>query len=458
MLTVAGTQYHIIPFNETKETYLVKPLVNSDLTFKYFSTIIKNCGKKKMQVFDICQYLGFLFTSYCVVQVRQNVREKPKNTERFEIEFTWTHINFTWHSPEEYRSAITTKRYIPENNAIAGIKAYKGRMYIALPRIRNGTPVTLAYVSKNTGETHNVYLKPYPSWKMNVRNDCSSLQNVQSMEIDSSGIMWVLDGNRFNDFTKCPPKIVLLDLNRKGKVIQSFNFPNELSMREGGYLNDIVVDESDGGYGFITETSTQDPGLIVYSRLQNRAWKIRDRSMYAELDTVMFEVDGVQNSAVVPIDGIAMDPINKDNKERLVYYTALTGINMYAISNQILKNELLCKSGMWRHFVKVIGKKHGQSDGMIVDNLGNMFYGVLNLYSIAKWDTKKPFNESKIIDTNVSTFIWPDSFTIDSDGFLYVVANGIHKYFNQLYNLNLNNEVKFRILRLYVGSNSYLYQ
>lgn len=412
-----------------------------------------------MQVFSFCEYFGFLFVSYCLVNTKQNVREKIKNSDRFEVEYQWSYVNYTWKSREDYRNSVINKRYIPENNVISGVKFYKDKFYVALPRLRKGSPVTLAHVSRNARSITNPLLRPFPSWKMNARNDCATFQNVHSIEIDKKGIMWVLDGNRFNDYTSCPPKIVLLDLNKKGKVIQTYVVPNEVSMRDGGFLKDLVLDESDGGYAFITENSEQDPGIIVYSRFQNRAWKIRDRTMYSELENSNFSVDGVKNEKLISIDGIAMDPVDKTKPdgERLVYYSALSGNYVYAISNIILKNEQLCRSALWRRYIQKIGPKQGPTDGMIMDRQGNMYYGLLNLYGIAKWNNQKPFNTSIVMDTNQNTLVWPQSFTFDNSGFMYVLANGIHKFYDPHFPLHLSNDVKFRLLRIFTGTKSYLY-
>ncbi|KAK9754722.1 Major royal jelly protein [Popillia japonica] len=191
---------------------------------------------------------------------------------------------------------------------------------------------------------------------MHTGSNCATLQNVQSMEIDSRGVMWVLDGNRFNNFTQCPPKLVLLDLKNR------------------------VIDESDGGFAYITENSAHDPGIIIYSRSNNKAWKIRDKSMFAEMEASNFSVDGLINDKLVPVDGIALSPNpNRKNEDRLVYYCALSGYQLYAISNRILKNEQFCKTGAWRRFIKAVGKKQGQSDGLAMDHEGNLYYGLLNI-------------------------------------------------------------------------------
>ncbi|KAF2902757.1 hypothetical protein ILUMI_03422 [Ignelater luminosus] len=402
-----------------------------------------------------CDLLGFLFVSYCVRQ-RSAVKKPP---EKFQMEFQWSHINFTWPSVDAYHNAVLESKYIPENNAMAGIKYFNNRMYIALPRIRTGTPVTLAYVPINARLKTNVLLRPYPSWEMNAQpNNCSTLQNVQSMEIDKYGVMWILDGVRINNLTRCPPKIVLMDLRNNGKILQSHNVPNEICLHQGGFLNDLVVDESDGGFAYITDNSIQDPGIIVYSRHQNRSWKFRDASMFGELDAAEFEVDGVPNDILIPVDGITMAPMPlRRNEDRLVYYCALSGFSIYAISSQILRDEAICKSGIWRSEVEMVGRKQSQSDGLAMDNKGNLYYGMLSMYGVGKWNIKKPFNTARKVDTSRRTFVWPDSFSFDLNGNLYILTNGINKYFSPTYELRLSTDIKFRILRLTTGTKSYLY-
>lgn len=422
-----------------------------------------------MYAFKWCDYLGFLFLTYCVVKDQKPVHtdKKPKvivqvqpkeEISLFHVDFHWHYLNFTWPSYEDYRNAYYKKHYIPEHNAVAGIKFYKDKFYLALPRLRKGTPVTLAYISANSSYKTDPLLTPFPSWEMNVQNDCSTLQNVQSMEIDRRGIMWVLDGNRFNNLTNCPPKLVLLDLNGKGTVLQTYEFQNEIVMSDGGFMNDLVIDESDGGYAYITDNSPLDPGIIVFSKLQARAWKIRDSSMFAELEAADFFVDGVKSEALVPVDGIALAPPPKlRNEHRYVFYSALAGFSLYAISNKVLKNEELIKTGGWRREIQYVGKKQSQSDGFAMDNKGNLYYGLLSGYGIAKWNINSPFSSTVILEQNKKLFVWPDSFCFDSRGNLYVLTNGINRYFDPTYSLKVSTEIRFRILRTYVGALSYLY-
>lgn len=428
-----------------------------------------------MQIFNICDYFGFIFVAWCAknsqvqLPVESGLRTIDASSSNivrisntFELEYQWTYINYTWPSQSEYQNSLASKRYIPENNAMSGIKIYNDRIYMALPRLRAGTPVTLAYIPASSAKKTNVLLTPFPSWGMNAQASCSSLQNVQSMEIDRNGVMWVIDGIRFNKFTTCPPKLVLLDLNNRGKVLQTYNFPNEICLHNGGFLNDIVIDSSsvnEDEYAYITDNSGQDPGLIVFSRRRNTAWKLRDRTMFADVESANFTVDNVPNVNLVPIDGIALSPVQKyPSDDRVVYYCALSSHALYALSTRVLQNEPFTKTDYWRRYIRFVGRKQAQSDGMVLDNKGNLYYGLLPDDAIGKWNIFDGFETAREIDRKPGVMIWPDSFAMDNAGFLYVLANGINKYFAPTFPLSITTDPKFRIFKLYTGTKSYLYQ
>lgn len=375
--------------------------------------------------------------------------------ERFELLYDWNYINFTWPNPKVYQKAISSGFYIPENNAIVGVKYYDDKLYLALPKSKPGTPVTLAWVEQTpvTLTVRNPLLNPFPSWQMNVASNCDGLQNVQSMEIDRKGIMWVLDGRRIDETNhKCPPKIVLLDIKSGGRVIQTYKLPNEICSHDSCFLNDIVLEEFEGGFAYITDTS-DDPGLIVFSRQFNRAWKVRDPTMFAQAEAVNFSVHGFVHSHMTPIDGIALSPVAcLDDPDRRVYYSALTGLNVYSISTKVLRNEQLSTSMSIHRYIRDEGPKPGPSDGLMMDSTGFLYFGLLTDSAVAKWNIKAPINTSQVVDQNSDTIVWPDSFGFDTFGTLYLVANNID-YFMQ-HNASRDN-INFRLLKLYTGTCSY---
>lgn len=376
----------------------------------------------------------------------------------FEVHFEWVYINFTWRSPEEYQEAIRTERYVPQNNQVSGVKAYKNNIYYTLLRSAPGTPVTVGYVPVNSTR-NGPLVHPYPSWDMNVGESCTTLQNVEALEIDSTGVMWILDGMRMNDYTHCPPKIVLVDINDNGKVLHSYIVPDELCMAFGGWMNDLVIDEIDGGYAYITDNSYVDPGLSVYSRKLDRGWKLRDRTMYAELFVQGFVVNGIRVERLYNIDGISMSPLTSDcDEERTVYYSSWTGVDIYAISTTILRNESTCLGTDWRRHVRHVGRRQSPSDGMVIDNTGYMYYGDLTRDAISRWNINSNFTtNAAIVYQNSSTVNWADSFGFDQSGYLYANCDDSEYFETQPRPLPVRHNITFRLLRARTGTNSYLY-
>lgn len=178
---------------------------------------------------------GFLLLiSFVLVLSKQaepktSFKSPNQHEEVFSVAFEWAFYNFTWSSEEMYQTYLRNGLYVPQNNILTGIKIYNDTVYMSMPKFRNGTPVTLVSVPRDSQVTRNVLLQPYPSWEMNLGSSCSGLQSVQSMEIDTKGIMWVLDGNRvFHYAHGCPGKIVFLDLNNGGRVEHVHVLPDAL--------------------------------------------------------------------------------------------------------------------------------------------------------------------------------------------------------------------------------------
>ncbi|KAK9891523.1 hypothetical protein WA026_014760 [Henosepilachna vigintioctopunctata] len=375
----------------------------------------------------------------------------------FQLLHQWQFLNYTWPNYFTYKHALENRHYIPENNAPTGMKIYGDRIFLSLPKFRPGIPVTLAYISLSNGTLKtNELLTPYPNWISNYNTEkCKGFQSVQSMEIDKQGQMWIIDGVRINKETNCPAKLTIIDLKKNGMIIHEYIFPNEIALTHGGFVNDIVLDDSDGGFAYITDASSIDPGLIVYSLKKNYAWKLRDPSMFGEPEAVGFVVNGIKSNNLSPINGIALSPEGSCS-EKTLFYCAQSSLKFYSINTKILKNESLCQTDQWRNNVTLVGKKQAQSGGLMMDNKGNLFYTLLPLYGIGEWNINKPISSSKVIYRNETMMVWPDSFAIDDNGYLHLMSTSINEFTNLSINLVIDN-VKFRIFRYFTGTKSYMY-
>lgn len=121
-----------------------------------------------------------------------------------EVVYQWNIVPYEWPNDTVKQQEIDNGSYIPENNAVNGIKVYKHQVYVTVPRLKPGVPSTLNVVVKSTsGNIDEFVLRPYPSWEMQTLGECEALQGVQSMEIDPhTGYMWILDTGKSRQLFK----------------------------------------------------------------------------------------------------------------------------------------------------------------------------------------------------------------------------------------------------------------
>ncbi|XP_043250851.1 protein yellow-like [Colletes gigas] len=377
--------------------------------------------------------------------------------EPFQVIFQWNAIDVVWPSDELRQFAVAHGDYVPANNFVAGVKFWKGKMYMTIPRWKDGVPVTLAVTSASPeGLNTAPNLQAYPTWDMQKIDDCSAFQFVQSMEIDPIGRMWVLDSGRMSPLsvevkTTCPPRLVILDIENNGEVLRSYEFPQHVARHGTAYLNDIVLDHEDGGMAYITDSDQKDPGIIVYSLLNNTSWKVRHDSMKAKPEAVRFMVHKMPVNMSIAVDGIALSPASTEDRE--VYYSPLSSFHLYSIPTSVLKSNV---TDIDSH-VTELGRKSSQTDGMMMSASGMLYFGLLADDAVGTWDTEQSasFNTGKrIISRDHERMQWPDTFAFDEEGNVYCVTNSLPNILNNRVNVNVPN---YRVVRSKAGVKSYQY-
>lgn len=412
--------------------------------------------------------LPLLILAALAAAAAQNDTQPPRppapRREQFRVIYEWNVIDFEWRSAEERETSLNTNRYIPQNVLISGINFYGENLFLTLPRMLDGVPATLATIPVQQSDTAPK-LRPFPSWEDNAVGNCSSLQFVQNIEIDRNGVMWILDNGRVGTLTqkpdpKCPPSLVLIDLKSGKNEMERIPFPADILNSNTTYLNDIVVDNRDGDYAYITDNSAVDPGIIVFRRSDKKSWKVRDsKSMMSVPEATAFRINGTSVNLPVNIDGIALGPqfLTADDKvDRTIYYCPLSSFHLYAINASVLRNDSLSSTdGALRPYVVDLGMKASQTDGMKMDSTGVLFFGLVGNSTIAEWNTTVNFNVGQRTIARDPNYIqWVDRFTFDDHGNVYVVVN---RLFNFVKNQVSLSEVNYRILKSHTGSKSYVF-
>ncbi|KAL6254946.1 hypothetical protein P5V15_014288 [Pogonomyrmex californicus] len=374
--------------------------------------------------------------------------------ELFQVIFEWKSIDFQWLSEDHEEIYYKYEGYNKTNNFIATVKFWKDKMYLTIPRWKDDMPVTLGVTwAKPINGVTEPKLEAFPDWDMQRLGNCAAFQLVHSMEIDPKGRMWILDNGRSMSLREpkvyCPLRLVILDLEDNNKILRIYEFPDHIAHRTSAYLNDIVLDHEDGGMAYITDNNAIDPGIIVYSLKNNTSWKIRHESMKAQSEAVRFTVAGTHIIKAKHVNGIALSPIS--SRDRQVYYSPLSSFHLYSIPVFALKNNVTNID----QYVRELGRKSSQTDGMAMSSTGVFYFGLLADDAIAMWDTKNTSSFTigqQIISRDYVQ--WPSSFAFDEVGNLWCVSNALQNFLNNRIDINVPN---YRLIRTHVDVKNYQY-
>lgn len=84
----------------------------------------------------------------------------------FKTLYRWKHLDFDYGSENEKELAIKLGEFIPENNLPLGLEIYKDRIFIAMPKWKDGVPATLGVIPRIPTDP-SPKIVPYPSWEWN---------------------------------------------------------------------------------------------------------------------------------------------------------------------------------------------------------------------------------------------------------------------------------------------------
>ena len=304
----------------------------------------------------------------------------------------------------------------------------EGRIFVNFPRWGDDVPYTV-------GEVIEDRVVPYPNPEINSANSApeESLVSVQSVVIDPSNRLWILDTGRPlfepNSFGKA--KLVGVDLT-SNEIFKTILFPEEVALPTT-YLNDIRFDLTRGaeGMAFITDSSSEGTnGIIVVDLASGESWRKLDKhpSTLAEADFVpMVEgqpllnrpAEGQPNYMTVGADGIAI--ANDGSK---LYYSVLSGRQLYSVNIDALADKTISDDEVAATVVD-LGEK-GASDGLESDSKGRIYITDYEHNAIRRRSPQEMAGSETtlVYDDRV---LWSDTLSLANDGYLYFTANQLHR-------------------------------
>lgn len=283
---------------------------------------------------------------------------------------------------------------------------------------------------------------PYPNEQMNSWKPGQSGEDkwvcVQAVYIDDNNTMWVVDpaAPHMEQVYENSHKLVKINLETNS-IERIYPFRGVASNKS--YINDVQVD-TERQFAYLTNSN--EGGILVVDLNSGKIRQVLQDHYSVKSDPdFIFMIDGQQlmkdgKPVKMHSDGIALTPDGQ-----WLYYKPLTDNKLYRIQTTYLRDEGLAAPELEAK-VEDLGK-FTVTDGMIFDKKGNLYFGDMQNYSLLR--ISPDLQMTTIVKDD--RLIWPDSYSISEDGYLYISCSQIHKQPN--YNEGVNRRTSpYTIYRL----------
>lgn len=262
---------------------------------------------------------------------------------------------------------------------------------------------------------------PYPdatwnNWK-NGEQGKDKWVCVQAVYVDDRNTLWVVDpaSPMQKGVYDNSNKLVQIDL-AANKVVRIY--PLSSIAGKDSYINDVRVDTK-SQTAYLSNSSTGGIVVLDLKTGEGRMVLTESKAVHADPDYV-FTVDGQtlrQNGQSLHInsDGIALT-----SDGNWLIFKPLTDQNLYRIQTQYLKDANMNTNDL-NNKVEKVGT-FVTTDGMITDDANNLYMGDIEKNTIVKVSPGLTGRTDIITDRRL---MWPDSYAISNDGYLYVSCSQI---------------------------------
>ena len=291
----------------------------------------------------------------------------------------------------------------------------KHRLFVTYPRWSK----TYKYA---VVEVVNGVAKPFPDAGTNMWAPGQDAMNkwvcVQTAYVDTDDYLYIVDpaAPMLAKVVGNGAKVVKFDLNTN-KIVKTYRFGTTID--NSSYLNDIRVDTKKQ-IAYLTNSGTG--GIVILDLKSGKSRQVLQSHKSVLSDPKFkFVIDGHQltkqgQPVVFNSDGIALTPDGS-----MLYYKPLTDNKLYRVKTSALLNEKLTPqqlSGEVQDLGEVVA-----TDGMEFDKQGNLYLGDLINYRMIKLSPELKattwFSSKQLI--------WPDTYSISNDGYIYITTSQIHK-------------------------------
>ncbi|KAG5682553.1 hypothetical protein PVAND_011898 [Polypedilum vanderplanki] len=349
---------------------------------------------------------------------------------RLQERFNWRQLDWVFPNQQIRDRAIASGDYIPTNGLPVGIERWQNKLFVTVPRWRNGIPAVLNYIDMNRTPSGSPALIPYPSLEQNVAGDCANgLSTVYRIKADRCGRLWVLDtgtigiGNTTQNV--CPYALNVFDL-ATDRRIRRYEFRPE-DTNPNTFIANIAVDigrNCEDTFAYFSDELGY--GLISYSWEQNRSWRFEHSFFFPDPLRGDFNIAGLNFQwGEEGIFGMALSPIQNDGFRKL-YFSPLASHREFSVSTRILRDANRVEES-YHDFTYFVEERAGNAHttSRVMSDDGIMLFNLIDQNSVGCWNSATAYTPQNhaVVDRDDETMVFPADVKIDETNTVWVISD-----------------------------------
>ncbi|XP_077276653.1 L-dopachrome tautomerase yellow-b [Temnothorax americanus] len=365
---------------------------------------------------------------------------------KLRVAYRWKQIDYEWPNNDIKRLFPDYKQ---EDNLPLGLEVAGDRLFITVPRWRQGVAASLNYIWLNDTR-ESPPLIPYPSWEAHQYGAAGVPEIVSTFRVraDRCNRLWILDTGLTdilgNPEQQAPPALIVYDL-ATDRMLRKYVIPSDQRTADSLFANIAVEDYScEDSYGYLGDLG--GPGLVVYSWNLRKSWLVKHHSFHPDPMGGDFKVSGISFQWNDGLFGMALAPTG-DGYSTMYYHPLSSGME-FSVSTRLLRDPQRASAAETSHEFQTLGSRgpNGQSSVSFLDpKTGILFYALTNLNAIACWRPQNKFTvqqQGYVYQDNV-TMVFPNDLKVDRNGKLWILSDRLPVFMYSQLDLH---DYNFRIL------------
>ncbi|XP_016938824.2 protein yellow [Drosophila suzukii] len=344
--------------------------------------------------------------------------------------YNWNQLDFAFPNARLKEQALASGDYIPQNGLPVGVEHFGNRLFVTVPRWRDGIPATLTYINMDRSLTGSPELIPYPDWRSNTAGDCAnSITTAYRIKVDECGRLWVLDtgtvgiGNTTTN--PCPYAVNVFDLTTDTRI-RRYELP-AVDTNPNTFIANIAVDigkNCDDAYAYFADELGY--GLIAYSWELNKSWRFSAHSYFFP-DPLRgdFNVAGINFQwGEEGIFGMSLSPIRSDGY-RTLYFSPLASHRQFAVSTRVLRDETRTEDS-YHDFVALDERgPNAHTTSRVMSDDGIELFNLIDQNAVGCWHSSMPYSPQfhGIVDRDDVGLVFPADVKIDENKDVWVLSD-----------------------------------